>query len=74
MKPSTLDLETEVLNLPAEARVRLLEKLMLSLEPPTPAKKEWLDLAAKRRQEVLTGKVKMISSEGIVSDIKAKYL
>jgi hypothetical protein len=36
MANSTFDLEFEVLNLPPEARVRLLEKLMASLEPPTP--------------------------------------
>lgn len=73
MSNLTFDLESEVLNLPAEARVRLLEKLMASLEPPTPAKTAWLELARKRREEVLSGKVSLVSGEGLVERIKAKY-
>lgn len=73
MANSSFDIESEALNLPAEARVRLLEKLMASLEPPTPAKKQWLELANKRRADVLSGGVKMISGEGVVDRIRAKY-
>lgn len=73
MSSPAFDLESEVLNLPAESRVRLLEKLMASLEPPTPAKAAWLELARKRREEVLSGKVSLVSGDGLVERIKAKY-
>ncbi len=73
MSPHVFDIETEALNLPPEARVRLLEKFMASLEPPAPAKKAWVELAMKRRVEVISGNVQMLAGEGIVDRIKAKY-
>jgi hypothetical protein len=73
MATPTFDLESEVLNLPPEARARLIDKLMASLEPAVPAKKSWTELAQKRRSEVLSNDVKLVSGEGLVDRIKAKY-
>jgi Putative addiction module component len=73
MATPTFDLESEVLNLPPEARARLIDKLMASLEPEVPAKKSWTELAQKRRSEVLSNNVQLVSGEGLVDRIKAKY-
>ena len=73
MPTPVFDVESEALKLPPEARVRLLEKLMSSLHPTPPAKKVWVEAAFRRREEVSLGKVKMLSGEGVVERIRAKY-
>jgi putative addiction module component (TIGR02574 family) len=74
MSTPVFDVESEALKLPPEARVRLLEKLMSSLQPTPPAKKAWVEAALRRREEVTSGKVQMVSGEGVVERIRAKYL
>jgi Putative addiction module component len=73
MSERVFDIESEALKLPPEARVRLLEKLLSSLAPPTPAKKAWIVLALKRKEEAVLGTVQMLPGEGIVEGIRAKY-
>ena len=73
MSTPVFDAESEALKLPPAARVRLLEKLMSSLQPIPPAKKAWVEAALRRREEVSSGKVQMVSGEGVVERIRAKY-
>jgi hypothetical protein len=65
MATHTFDLESEVLNLPPEARARLVDKLMASLQPAVPAKKSWTELAQKRRSEVLASSVQLVSGSSV---------
>jgi putative addiction module component (TIGR02574 family) len=73
MSTPVFNVESEALKLPPEARARLLEKLMSNLQPTPPAKKAWVEAALRRREEVDSGKVQMVSGEGVVERIRAKY-
>ncbi len=64
MSTPVFDIESEALKLPPEARVRLLEKLMSSLQPTPLAKKAWVEAVLRRREEVTSGKVQMLSGGG----------
>jgi hypothetical protein len=58
-------LETEVLKLSLEARARLAEKLILSLDAPSEEENLhlWVVEAERRLRELRAGKAKEISSE-----------
>lgn len=49
------DLASQALALPPEDRAKLLEQLIASFEPKSPAQMAWLDLARTRREAVLAG-------------------
>ena len=59
------DVESQALNLPDTERAELAERLVESLlEPANPsAQAAWLELAKKRRTELLSGSVKAIPGE-----------
>ncbi|BDT70382.1 hypothetical protein os1_45750 [Comamonadaceae bacterium OS-1] len=66
------DLATEVLELPAVDRARILELLIASFEPQSPAQKAWLDLANQRREGVRSGAVAMVPGDEALARIKAR--
>lgn len=66
-------LEDQALDLPAEERARLVERLLASFEPEEDPQTAWLDLAAQRRQDVLDGKVRMLPGDEVIARLKAKY-
>ena len=61
MTASVDDLATEVLELPAEDRAKILELLLVSFEPQPDVQQSWTRLALRRRDEVQSGKVVMVS-------------
>ncbi len=61
------DLEAEVLSLPPEDRARLLERLIASFEPQSPAQRAWLELALSRQAEAKSGKVAMVPGDEALS-------
>ena len=65
----------EALSLPADARVDLVEKLLISLNSPTRAQIDrlWAEEAERRIKEIDGGKVKMVSGKKVFSDIRKKY-
>ena len=65
-------LTEEVLALPDESRVLLLEQLMNSLEyePDASIQASWLSVADRRREEVRSGSIKMISSENVFAEAR----
>ena len=65
-------LEAEVLGLPAQDRARLLELLIASFEPKSRAQEAWLQLALRRRQEVLEGRVAMVPGDEAPERFRAK--
>lgn len=72
MIASVHDLEAEALSLPPEDRARLLERLIASFEPRSPAQKAWLDLALRRQDEVRSGKVAMVPGDEALARVRAR--
>lgn len=66
------DLEAEVLLLPPEDRARLLERLIASFEPRSPAQRAWLDLAQKRRADVAARTATMVPGDEALARVRAR--
>lgn len=66
------DLATEVLELPAEERARILQLLIASFEPKSNAQKAWMHLALHRREEVRSGKVAMVPGDEALARVRAR--
>lgn len=66
------DLEAEVLGLPPEERARLLELLLASFEPRSKSQQAWLELAARRREDVRQGKVAMLPGDEALARVRAR--
>jgi len=65
----------EVLQLPADARVRLVEQLLTSLNLPTQPEVDrlWAKEAERRIAEISKGKVKLLPGAKVFSDLRRKY-
>jgi putative addiction module component (TIGR02574 family) len=65
----------EVLLLPTDARVSLVEQLLTSLNLPTQPEVDrlWAKEAERRIAEIEKGKVKLLPGEKVFSDIRKKY-
>jgi len=65
----------DVLLLPIDARISLVEQLLTSLNLPTQPEVDrlWAKEAERRIAQIETSKVKLISGEKVFSDIRKKY-
>jgi putative addiction module component (TIGR02574 family) len=65
----------EALSLPADARVSLVEKLLISLNlPPQPAIDQlWADEAERRVAQVDKGEVELVPGHKVFENIDKKY-
>jgi len=65
----------DVLLLPTDARVSLVEQLLISLNLPTQPEVDrlWAKEAERRIAQIEKGKVKLVSGEKVFSDIRKKY-
>lgn len=66
------DLEAQVLELPAQDRARLLELLLASFEPGSPAQAAWMELAQQRREELRTGSVTAVPGAQALARVRAR--
>ncbi len=66
------DLEVQALALPPEERARLLERLIASFEPKSPAQAAWIQLARQRRDEVISGHRSMVPGHEAVARVRAR--
>ena len=66
------DLEAQALSLPPEDRARLLERLIASFEPESPARTAWMELARQRRDDVCAGRVQMVSGDEALARVRAR--
>ena len=64
----------EVLSLPVEARLALVEKLLLSLNVPTQREIDelWATEAERRVSELDSGEVELVPGEQVLSRIRGK--
>jgi putative addiction module component (TIGR02574 family) len=72
MTTSVHDLQAEILGLPPEDRARLLEVLLASFEPRSKSQQAWLALAARRREDVKSGKIAMVPGDDALSRVRAR--
>jgi putative addiction module component (TIGR02574 family) len=72
MSPRTL--ENEALKLPAKARAKLAQKLLLSLDSLSEQEIEalWAEEALRRNAEIKTGKVPAVPADKVIKQIKAR--
>jgi putative addiction module component (TIGR02574 family) len=71
--PLTLDQITEAaLKLPVDSKISLAEKLVESLaaEEPTEIERHWAAEAVRRRDEVRSGRVKVIPGEEVLEEVR----
>lgn len=66
------DLAALALSLPPEDRARLVERLIASFEPKSPAQAAWLKVANSRREDVRSGKVAMVPGDDALARIRAR--
>lgn len=66
------DLAAQALNLPPEDRAKLVERLIASFEPKSPAQAAWLALAARRRDEARAGQVAMVPGDEALARVRAR--
>jgi putative addiction module component (TIGR02574 family) len=65
----------EALSLPANARINLVEKLLISLNLPTQAEIDrlWAEEAERRIAQIERGAVKLLPGKKVFTDIRKKY-
>jgi len=65
----------EVLSLPTDARVSLVEQLLTSLNLPTQPEVDrlWAKEAERRIAQIEKGKVRLLPGDKVFSDIRKKY-
>ena len=65
----------EALSLPAETRVSLVEKLLISLNLPTKPEIDrlWSKEAERRISQIDKGEVRLVSGEKVFTNIRKKY-
>jgi putative addiction module component (TIGR02574 family) len=71
--PLTLEqLAKEALQLPAESRALLADKLVESLDfaEPDDIQKLWAAESVRRRDEIRSGKVKAIPGEDVIAEVR----
>jgi putative addiction module component (TIGR02574 family) len=66
------ELEAQVLSLAAPDRARILERLIESFDSDTKINEAWVDEALRREEEVVSGKVAMVSGREAVARIRAQ--
>jgi putative addiction module component (TIGR02574 family) len=66
------DLAAEALSLPPEDRAKLVERLIASFEPKSPAQAAWLKVASSRREDVRAGKAAMVPGDDALARVRAR--
>lgn len=69
---SFVTIEKEALGLPLQERAKLAQRLLESLDEVAESEAEqlWLDVAARRAEEIDRGAVKMVSAEELESRVQ----
>lgn len=68
------DLAAQALRLPPDERAKLVERLLESFEPRSPAQSAWLELARSRREDVRAGKVSMVPGDEAMARVRARLV
>jgi putative addiction module component (TIGR02574 family) len=69
--PKTKDITQIAQSLPVDQRLRLVDSLLSSLNPPDPEiDKKWLAVANRRLAELRSGKVKGIPADEVFAQLR----
>lgn len=65
----------DALSLPTDIRLSLIEKLLISLNPPVDKEIDllWADEAERRIAQIEEGKAKLVSGQEVFARIKGKH-
>jgi hypothetical protein len=66
------DIAAQALDLPPEDRAKLIERLIASFEPKSPAQDQWLKAARARRDAVRAGTVAMVPGGAALARVRAR--
>lgn len=66
------DLAAHALRLPPEDRALLLERLIASFEPRSPAQEAWFRLAQRRREDVRAGSAQLVPGDEALARVRAR--
>jgi putative addiction module component (TIGR02574 family) len=66
------DLAAQALSLPPEDRAKLVERLIASFEPKSPAQAAWHALAQSRQADVKAGKASMVAGDDALARVRAR--
>jgi putative addiction module component (TIGR02574 family) len=72
MSTTVEDLAAQALSLPPEDRAKLVERLLASFEPKSPAQAAWQELARSRRDDVRSGKTTMVPGDEALARVRAR--
>lgn len=72
MQSPVEDLKAQALSLPPEDRARLVERLIASFEPKSPAQAAWMQLAQRRREDVKSGHQDMVPGQQALDRVRAR--
>ena len=73
--PTTKKLIDEILSLPVEKRVVIADSLLKSLNPPNhDIERKWIDVVNRRLQEIRSGKVKTVSGEEVLAEVRERFI
>ncbi len=71
--PKSKDITQIAQSLPVDERLRLVDSLLCSLNPPDPEiEKKWLAVAKRRLAELRSGKVKGIPAEQVFAQLRKR--
>lgn len=59
--------------LPADARAKIVDSLLQTLNSPATSENEWLQLAKKRLADLRSGKVKPVSGAEVFQKIRNRF-
>lgn len=72
--PATKKLIDEVLSLPVEERVAIVDSLLKSLNMPDPViDKEWIEVAKRRLEELRSGKVDPVPGKEVFDRVRERF-
>lgn len=66
------DLAAQALSLPPEDRAALVERLIASFEPKSPAQEAWFKLAQRRREDVRAGRTRLVPGDEALARVRAR--
>jgi hypothetical protein len=73
MSPDIEEIEAQALKLSADARARLLDRLILSLDEDRARDAAWDAIAARRDAEVESGRVAILDGQEVLSRLRRQF-
>ena len=71
--PSTAEIIRQAQSLPVEERAMVVDSLLRSLNPPDPdIDRKWIAVAARRLEELRSGRVKPVPGEEVFAKIRRR--